>query len=171
MTISMYYHFCLLCAFRPFVSFILDNSDLRPHEICIQATQSILALGQSYDELFTLRRVSGLIPYFVCASGLFTLGMEEGGSEVDPVHLRPGDDASFMTDVEMEGAESPSIYRSPRMGSSPSHVMMSAASHARLLLAKMATTHPAAVAADKLMRTEIAQTSASASEEVSTMWS
>ncbi|KAK1754718.1 fungal transcriptional regulatory protein [Echria macrotheca] len=175
MFVHMYYHFCLLCAFRPFVSFVLNNSSLKPHEICIQATQSILALGQSYDELFTLRRVSGLIPYFICATGLFSLAMEEGGSEVDPVHLRPGDDASFMSGGEMDvgGAvpDSPIIYRSPETASSPSHVMMSAAGHARLLLAKMATTHPAAKQADKLLRQEIALTPPSASEETSTLGS
>jgi len=148
----MYYHFCLLCAFRPFVHLVLDGSDLRPDEVCIQATQSILALGQSYDDLFTLRRVSGLVPYFICASGLFSLGMEEGGSLVDDVHLRPGDEASFTTSASLIDRESYAAYAGTHAGSS--HVRMSAAAHARLLLAKISSTHPAAAVAEKMLREE-----------------
>lgn len=148
----MYYHFCLLCAFRPFVHLILNGTDLRADEICIQATQSILALGQSYDDLFTLRRVSGLIPYFICASGLFSLGMEEGGSQIDDVHLRPGDEASFTASASTADRESFAAYTGTH--AAPSHVRMSAAAHARLLLAKISSTHPAAVVADGMLRDE-----------------
>ncbi|KAF1732019.1 Conidial development protein fluffy [Beauveria bassiana] len=62
--IHMYYHFCLLCAFRPFIGCNFTDTESQPHEMCGQAVQSILALAQSYDDLFTLRRVSALIPYF-----------------------------------------------------------------------------------------------------------
>ncbi|KAM3505773.1 hypothetical protein MY10362_002746 [Beauveria mimosiformis] len=62
--IHMYYQFCLLCTFRPFIGCNFTDTESQPHEICGQAVQSILALAQSYDDLFTLRRVSALIPYF-----------------------------------------------------------------------------------------------------------
>ncbi|KAM3536752.1 hypothetical protein MY4038_000207 [Beauveria bassiana] len=87
--IHMYYHFCLLCAFRPFIGCNFTDTESQPHEMCGQAVQSILALAQSYDDLFTLRRVSALIPYFVCASGLFSLAIEDSGSRMDFIHLRP----------------------------------------------------------------------------------
>ncbi|PHH91331.1 hypothetical protein CDD83_902 [Cordyceps sp. RAO-2017] len=65
--IHMYYQFCLLCLFRPFAHL---ESDVRSREIYLQAAHSILTLAQSYCKLFTLRRVSGFVPYFVYASGL-----------------------------------------------------------------------------------------------------
>lgn len=97
---SMYYHFCLLCALRPFVNLAKNDSNIQPRKICRQAAQSILALAQSYDDLFTLRRVSGLIPYFVYAAGLFCIATEGGSSHMAPVHLRlshhvPGTKAGF----------------------------------------------------------------------------
>jgi len=100
--VHMYYHFCLLCAFRPFVSLSLDGVDVYPQEICTQAVHSILALAQSYDDLFTLRRVSGLIPYFICASGLFSLAMEDGGSQVGPLRLRRGDGEAVITEADLQ---------------------------------------------------------------------
>lgn len=138
---SMYYHFCLLCIFRPFVCLDTD-SEIRPHEICSQAAQSILALAQSYDDLFTLRRVSGLMPYFICTSGLFSLAIEDGGLCSEPVHLRLGDDAPLMAKPEPKEIEnSGSVI--------PPHVKISAAAHARLLLGKIGSTHPAARIADR----------------------
>lgn len=76
----MYYHFCLLYTFRPFCQPDPGQRQCQTEEICTQVVQSILELTQSYDDLFTLRRVSALIPYFICASGLFSLDMEDGGS-------------------------------------------------------------------------------------------
>jgi hypothetical protein len=144
----MYYHFCLLCVFRPFVSLALEDSDIRPHEICTQAAQSILVLAQSYDDLFTLRRVSGLIPYFVCASGLFNLAVEDNDTRTDL-----GDNAPVTTRSEPRKDESAvehygaSVIRS--------HVKISATAHARLLLAKIGSTHPTAKIADRMLREEI----------------
>lgn len=149
----MYYHFCLLCAFRPFIGLVLEDSDIQPHEMCTQAAQSILALAQSYDDLFTLRRVSGLVPYFVCASGLFILAMEDSGSRMDPVHLRLVDDTRSISGAESKEHES----AARRYGASviPSHIKMSAAAHAGLLLEKMGSTHPAAVIAGRMLQEEI----------------
>lgn len=100
----MYYHFSLLCAFRAFIGLKLDNSDVRPQNICSQAAQSVLALAQSYDDLFTLHRVSGFIPYFITTSGLFSLAMEKAGSRIDDVYLRWGDHdlESGASDRQME---------------------------------------------------------------------
>ncbi|KAG7284902.1 hypothetical protein NEMBOFW57_009517 [Staphylotrichum longicolle] len=81
----------------------MENTSIQPCEICTQAAKSILALAQSYDDLFTLRRVSGFIPYFITASGLFSLGMEDGGFGMVDVHSRSRDNASsFLNGVEME---------------------------------------------------------------------
>ncbi|KAH7140012.1 nitrate assimilation regulatory protein nirA [Dactylonectria estremocensis] len=151
--VHMYYHFCVLCAFRPFVSLAWDSSDIQPHKICAQAAQSILALAQSYDDLFTLRRVSGLIPYLICASGMYGLGMSESGSPMDLVHLRLGD--YTLPPIKAE-------FKSPGFDSKkasapapPSHIKMSVAAHARLLLAKIGSTHPAAIVAERMLATDL----------------
>lgn len=145
----MYYHFCLLCAFRPFVSLTLDNANVRPQEICTQAVQWILELAQSYDNLFTLRRVSGFIPYFICASGLFSLGMEGGGSQVRPFRLRRADDE--CEDDRPQGSTGPGVT----MAAETSHIKISPAAHALALLARIGSTHLAARTAEQLLRREI----------------
>ncbi|KAK0639033.1 hypothetical protein B0T16DRAFT_235932 [Cercophora newfieldiana] len=156
--VHMYYHFCLLSAFRPFVSLTLENAEVKPQEICTQAVHSILALAQSYDDLFTLRRVSGLIPYFVCASGLFSLAMEDGGSQVGPLRLRRGDGEAVMTEADLKEGELAGLQMlgHPRTPVQTSHVKISPAAHARSLLAKIGSTHLAAMTADKLLREQIA---------------
>lgn len=153
----MYYHFCLLCAFRPFVSLTLENTEVSPQDICTQAVHSMLALAQSYDDLFTLRRVSGLIPYFICASGLFSLAMEDGGSQVGPLRLRRGDGEAVMTEADLQDGELAGLQKpgDPRTVQT-SHVKISPAAHARSLLAKIGSTHLAAMAADRLLREQIA---------------
>ncbi|KAL2192727.1 putative nitrate assimilation regulatory protein nirA [Corynascus similis CBS 632.67] len=153
--IHMYYHFSLLCAFRAFIGLKLDNSDVRPQNICSQAAQSVLALAQSYDDLFTLHRVSGFIPYFITTSGLFSLAMEETGSRIDDVYLRWGDHdlESGASDRQMEEDK-----LDDNEGGAPaatSHLKMSMAAHACLLLAKISSTHPAAATADSLLRHEM----------------
>lgn len=145
----MYYHFCLLCAFRPFINTSMEGCNIQPFIICSQAAQSILALAQSYDDLFTLRRVSGLIPYFVCASGLFSLGMEKGGSRMDSAHLRLGDHPSLN---KMEINEYESVANRYGASKTPSYFKISATLHASLLLAKMGSTHPAAVIAEERLK-------------------
>ena len=89
----MYYDFCLLYTFRAFLSQNLSDSDIEPRRICTQAARCILTLAQSYDDLFSLRRVSGLIPYFVCTSGFFGLSAEVGSSHMTPNDSRLGDGA------------------------------------------------------------------------------
>ncbi|KAH7111007.1 nitrate assimilation regulatory protein nirA, partial [Dactylonectria estremocensis] len=147
--VHMYYHFCILCAFRLFVSLAVGESDIQPHEICTQAAQSILALAQSYDDLFTLRRVSGLVPYFICASGLYGLGMIDSGSAMDPVHLRLRDQTPPMIKFEPDMYET--VVNHSGASAPPSHLKMSAAAHARLLLAKIGSTHPVATMAERMI--------------------
>ncbi|KAK0716922.1 hypothetical protein B0T26DRAFT_740538 [Lasiosphaeria miniovina] len=158
--VHMFYHFCLLCAIQPFVGLEVD-SDMRPHEISMQATQSILALVQSYDDLFTLRRVSCLIPYFVCISGLFSLAMQDSGSRVDPSYLRLGGGETPLIARKVPDDTDGNPAESKQSGSTvppatPLRIKTSAAAHASLLLAKISSTHPAAAAADRLLRREIA---------------
>lgn len=145
----MYYHFCLLCMFRPFIGQISTVYNNQPHEICIQAVQSLLALAQAYDDLFTLKRVPGLMPYFVCTSGLFALGMDESGASIDPVHLRAGNDASQPFNSKIIGDKSSDI-RHGNPNRSP-YIQLSAVTHARLLLAKMGSSHPAAALAQRIL--------------------
>ncbi|EGX91398.1 Fungal transcriptional regulatory protein [Cordyceps militaris CM01] len=141
--VHMYYHFCLLCAFRPFVGYNFTDTDIQPHDMCIQAVQSILALAQSYDDLFTLRRVSALIPYFVCASGLFSLAIEDSRSDTDFSHIPPRD----------AGDSQASCPTAP--GSSPlptSRIRVSSVVQARILLSKMGESHPAATMATEKLK-------------------
>lgn len=133
----MYYHFCLLCAFRPCVGNESVIPDLWPHDMCAQAVQSILSLAQSYDDLFTLRRVSAWVPYFVCAAGLFSLAVEDSGSRLDFVQLRPQGAVQLpgSVDVVPQAAEA--------------QIKVSTVTQARLLLSKMGVTHPAAAMAEE----------------------
>ncbi|KAM4062339.1 fungal zn(2)-Cys(6) binuclear cluster domain-containing protein [Hirsutella rhossiliensis] len=80
--IHIYYQFCLLSLFRRFNSFGLEAINVYPREICLQAAQSILALTQSYANLYGLWRASPLVPYFVYASGLLSVAIEEAGHSI-----------------------------------------------------------------------------------------
>ena len=143
----MYYHFCMLCAFRPFLSQNLGDSAIEPRRLCTQATRSILTLAQSYDDLFSLRRVSGLIPYFVCASGLFSLSVEDGNSQTTHIDSRLGDDTPQVFKTRAGQLESAGVPYATS-GVYP-HTDMSAAVHAHLLLARVGSTHPVAMEAAK----------------------
>lgn len=113
--------------------------------MCTQAVQSILALAQSYDDLFTLRRVSALVPYFVCASGLFSLAVEDSGSNMDFVrHLSP----RVTQELQLPHAD---VAGSSSGTGSASRIKVSTVVQARILLSKMGKSHPAAaMAAEKL---------------------
>lgn len=141
---SMYYHFCILCTFRPFVSSDFASSEVQPHEMCVQAVQSILTLAQSYDDLFTLRRVPALIPYFVCASGLFGLAIEDSRADMEFVNLRPRAAISpqkpHPSNLQVAGFFPPET-------TAPSEIKVSTVVQARLLLSRMSASHPAAAMA------------------------
>lgn len=119
-------------------------SELRPHEICAQAVQSILSLVQSYDDLFTLRRVSALVPYFVCASGLFSLAVEDSGSHMDFVQPRP----RAAVEPQAAAPANSGVIPITSKTTSPAQIKVSAVAQARLLLSKMGSTHFAAAMAE-----------------------
>ncbi|KID94737.1 hypothetical protein MAJ_09327, partial [Metarhizium majus ARSEF 297] len=137
----IYYHYCLLCAFRPLIGKDVGSTDIWPFTICKETAQSVLALTQSYDDLFTLRRVSGLMPYFVCTAGMLGLSLETEGRSMSSVHLRL--QRTAQDDEMMPIQQSPSPDESNVRTASP-YITMSATDHARLLLTKMGSAHPAA---------------------------
>jgi hypothetical protein len=135
--------------FRVFLGMEMSGLNIQPHELCIQAAQSILALAQSYDDLFTLHRVSGLMPYFICASGLFGLAVEDAGLVMEPVHLRAG--ISSSSQLQPEPKDSSSVDGTEPAPDTARHVKMSAAAHARLLLNKMSSNYPMLLVAGNIL--------------------
>ena len=135
--------------FRPFIGDDLTGCSTPPLEICSQAAQALLALAQAYDDLFTLKRVPGLMPYFVCTAGLFYLAMGDSGMAVQPVHLRAGGNGSQLR--QSMTLEHGYIDAESRSSQNSSFIQMQAVAHAHLLLAKMCSTHPAAAAAEKMV--------------------
>jgi hypothetical protein len=95
------------------------------------------------------------MPYFIAASGLFSLGMEDGGSRMVDVHPRSGDDASFPDRIEVQEHELAATEDSDGIPISASRVKVSIVAHTRLLLSKMSTTHPAAAIAEKMLEQEM----------------
>ena len=118
--------------------------------MCMQAMQSILALAQAYDDLFSLRRVPGFMPYLVCTSGLFGLAMEDGDFVMAPVHLRMGDSPSRSQMLESQRKGNSVGGMIDQSGHSP-YIQMSAVAHARLLLAKMGLSNPVAAASERVL--------------------
>lgn len=132
-------------AFRPFVGTTFTGTEIQPYERCTQAVQAILALAQSYDDLFTLRRASALIPYFVCASGLFSLAVGDGSNSVDSIHHLSPRVVHEPQLSHLDGAGSFSETGSAL------RIRVSTVVQARILLSKMGESHPAAaMAAEKL---------------------
>lgn len=129
---------------------VLEGSSIRPRDLCMQSAQSILALAQSYDDMFTLRQVPGLMPYLICTAGLFSLAIEDVGLGMDLVHLRVGHNASQLQ--RSQPGESSSSEGQKEVLDVPPHVKMSAASHARLLLVKLRSTYPAAAVAERMLQ-------------------
>lgn len=80
----MYYHFSILLLFRPFIKLEIVGSGVSPRDVCSQAADAIMALTNSYSQLYTLRRTPSFVPYFVMAASiahLVTLGTGRGGPE------------------------------------------------------------------------------------------
>ncbi|KAB5546840.1 hypothetical protein GE09DRAFT_967025 [Coniochaeta sp. 2T2.1] len=72
----IYFHFCLLALFRPFINSAMEVAGTSPRAVCAEAVQAILDVTQSYASLFTLRRTPCFVPYFVFAAGLTRLVLE-----------------------------------------------------------------------------------------------
>ncbi|KAM4061664.1 nitrate assimilation regulatory protein nirA [Hirsutella rhossiliensis] len=68
--IHMYYQFCLLCLFRPLANLVLADSD-------------------SYSRLFTLRRVSPFVPYFLSLATISDVSSVDGFSTYQDVSPSP----------------------------------------------------------------------------------
>lgn len=137
--------------FRPFIGEVDEGGNTLAHEMCIQATQSLLALAQAYDDLFTLKRVPALMPYFVCTAGLFFLAMEDSGLVIDLVHLRVGNNDSQLFQSGTMKYTTEEDGKLPGQEPNLPYVQMPAVAHARLILAKMCSTHPAAVTAERIL--------------------
>jgi hypothetical protein len=69
----MYYHFAILLLFSPFTGLRLLDSTVVPHEICVQAANTISALISSYRELYSLRRTHSFMPYISLAASIVHL--------------------------------------------------------------------------------------------------
>jgi hypothetical protein len=80
----MYYHFAILLLFRPFIKLEIVGSGVSPRDVCVQASDAIMALVNSYSQLYTLRRTPSFVPYFVLAAAiahLVAVGTGRGGPE------------------------------------------------------------------------------------------
>lgn len=147
---SIYYHFCLLVLFQPFLGLAEDDSLIRPSEICAQSALSVLSLAQSYESLFTLRRVSGFVPYFVLTTGLFSRTSADASSSLETRYVRisgrtlPRSNSDPSGEVKMYGQYKTSCFSS--------HLRISAVDHARLLLEKMNSDHLSQIMSKKELK-------------------
>ncbi len=80
-----------------------------------------------------------LLPYFVCAAGLYSLGTKQNGTAMIPVYLRQPRHLYPEVSPELDATGPSSNMRSADEDSP--HVKLSAAAYARLLLSKIATTN------------------------------
>jgi len=142
---SIYYHFCLLSLFRPFFDLpTVYGAQVFPREICDQAAHAIISLTQTYGRLYTLRRISGFVPYFVYAASIVLMAVDAGGpsnaqnsvSASEASRATPSGGAPNMLGVASYPKETKTI--------SSSHVL-----DARLLLADMGSTHKFAAEAGR----------------------
>lgn len=79
-----------------------------PRTICTEATQAILSLAQSYDSLYTLRRMPCFAPYCVFAAGLTQtlLNIDE----------RKGSEPGYSNSANQSTGWSPGSTTSPGSG-------------------------------------------------------
>ncbi|KJZ68614.1 hypothetical protein HIM_11993 [Hirsutella minnesotensis 3608] len=151
--IHMYYQFCLICLLRPFTHLVVADSGIRPHDICLQAAESIIALSQSYSRIFTLRRVSALHPYFICTAGLAGLAMGRTCNNVTLAVARPissrEPSLTRKADAEVDG------FNTYQQGSSaPSAGKISIVAQTSQLLAEMSANHRVASTVERMLRSD-----------------
>jgi hypothetical protein len=83
----MYYHFAILLLFQPFIRLDIVGSGVSPRDVCLQAADAIMALSNSYDQLYTLRRTPSFVPYFVLAANIAQLvAIGSGNGRPEQVH-------------------------------------------------------------------------------------
>ncbi|GJN76070.1 hypothetical protein PLICBS_010181 [Purpureocillium lilacinum] len=145
---------------------------MHPRQICLQAAQSILGLSEAYVGTFGLRTVPPLMPYFVCASGLLSLAVEEPGHGILDVVPMPHQDDNDRCPAETTESPQETIKKEPsddRPDLEPNYghrssgeqrnwplpqplpLYMPIVTHARLLLSKMSLAHPAAFLAESML--------------------
>lgn len=148
----MHYHFCLLSLFTPFIDYPANADHIQPREICTQAAESILALAQSYDRLFTFRRISSFVPYFIASSSLYSFAMDNNGAALSATHVRIGYDVAQTVKEDSEAQTTrPSCYDA---SVSAPYIRLPAVEHARALLTRLSATHPAVARAVDTLRKE-----------------
>ena len=59
---SLYYHYCILSLFRPFIKHLFPQFTVSPRDICSEAAENISSLTRSYRRLYTLRRTPSFKP-------------------------------------------------------------------------------------------------------------
>ncbi len=100
--------------------------------------------------MFSLQRVSGIVPYFVCAAGLFGIGTQDDHLYMDSATLIIGETGSMVDKMKAE--------RDRPVGTNQTdsvflpHTPVSLCAHARLLLVKMSLTHPNVIVAASLLQ-------------------
>ncbi|GJN78591.1 hypothetical protein PLIIFM63780_002100 [Purpureocillium lilacinum] len=132
----------------------------------------VVLVYQAYVDTFGLRTVSPLMPYFVCASGLLSLAVEEPGhgildavpipqhghndgclaktteSPQETIKKEPDDDP---VDLESHYGHKSSGEQHNRPSPQPMPIKMPIVTHARLLLSKMSFGYSAAFLADGML--------------------
>ncbi len=141
----------------------LSGLHVHPRDICLQAARSILGLSEAYVDTFDVRNLSPLVPYFVCASGLLSLAVEELGHGIYAAPLpNHGEDGCLaetteppQNTIKQEPNADPVIFETyymhmptgeQRNQAAPQQppIQMPIVTHARSLLSKMSCAHPAA---------------------------
>ncbi|KAJ9133980.1 Transcription factor [Pleurostoma richardsiae] len=74
--LHIYFQFCLMLLFRPFVQFNIIGSDFSTRAVCLEAAQAISTLTSSYSRLFTLRRAPCFLPCFVMVATMAQVSPE-----------------------------------------------------------------------------------------------
>ncbi|EJP60692.1 nitrate assimilation regulatory protein nirA [Beauveria bassiana ARSEF 2860] len=133
--VQMHYHFCILELFRPFVGLWPGDKLLQPNVSCAESAQAILSLAQSYERLFTLRRISGFAPYFVLAAGLYSNITMESSPHDCFSNLGYVDNA--MPTTSPHPSQNGAMYGQYRLSDFQQPLQMSAAGSAFNLLQKM----------------------------------
>jgi hypothetical protein len=64
----MYYRFCILRVFWPFIDVAFEHYDINTNLICREAAQSITGLAETYTGVNKLGSWPLLVPYFLRAA-------------------------------------------------------------------------------------------------------
>ncbi|RKF59746.1 Nitrogen assimilation transcription factor nirA [Erysiphe neolycopersici] len=93
----VFYHYTILLLFRPLIKVDITNSNVSPREVCLEASDAISSLVNSYNELYTLHHAPALVPYIVLISSITKLAIYRN-SGVDINNFKEGfDNLKLMT--------------------------------------------------------------------------